>query len=96
MLVGNFFLEVNTDIRGRSFLKSQGASGRRAVILVPERCHRRPDQNPAHIAFNKKTKSLLLTNYASLAGLPDPSFLFAILDVYVNDKAGRLFEDDDD
>jgi hypothetical protein len=42
--------------------------------------------NPANIPFNKKTRSLLVTNYAGLTGLPDPSFLFAI---FVNDKAGK-------
>jgi hypothetical protein len=57
---------------------------------------RKPRANPAHIAFNNKTKSLLVTNHASLTGLPDPSFLFAVFDVYVNDKAGKLFESDDD
>jgi sugar lactone lactonase YvrE len=55
-----------------------------------------PWANPANIAFNKKTKSLLVTNHASLTGLPDPTFLFAVFDVYVNDKAGKLFKDDDD
>ena len=55
-----------------------------------------PWANPANIAFNKKTKSLLVTNHASLTGLPDPSFLFAVFDVYVNDKAGKLFKSDDD
>jgi hypothetical protein len=39
---------------------------------------------------------LLVTNHASLTGLPDPRFLFAVFDVYVNDKAGKLFESDDD
>ena len=55
-----------------------------------------PWANPANIAFNNKTKSLLVTNHASLTGLPDPSFLFAIFDVYVKDKAEKLFKDDDD
>jgi sugar lactone lactonase YvrE len=54
-----------------------------------------PWANPANIAFNDKTQSLLVTNHASLTGLPDPSPLFAIFDVYVNDKAGKLFNDDD-
>jgi sugar lactone lactonase YvrE len=54
-----------------------------------------PWANPANIAFNRKTKSLLVTNHASLTGLPDPSFLFAIFDVFVNDKAGKLFNDED-
>jgi hypothetical protein len=39
---------------------------------------------------------LLVTNHASLTGLPDPSFLFAIFDVFVNDKAGKLFKNDND
>jgi hypothetical protein len=37
-----------------------------------------------------------LTNHASLNGLADPSPLFAVFDVYVNDKAGKPFEGDDD
>jgi hypothetical protein len=52
-----------------------------------------PWANPANIAFNNKTKSLLVTNHASFTGLPDPSFLFA---VFVNDKADKLFKSDDD
>jgi sugar lactone lactonase YvrE len=54
--------------------------------------------NPANIAFNSSTGALLVTNHASLTGLPDPSPLFAVFDVYVNDKAGKLFKggDDDD
>jgi sugar lactone lactonase YvrE len=55
-----------------------------------------PWANPANIAFNNKTQSLLVTNHASLTGLPDPSPLFAIFDVYVKDKAGKLFMNDDD
>jgi DNA-binding beta-propeller fold protein YncE len=55
-----------------------------------------PWANPANIAFNKKTKSLLVTNHASLTGLPDPSYLFAVFDVFVNDKAAKLFKSDDD
>jgi hypothetical protein len=55
-----------------------------------------PWANPANIAFNNKTRSLLVTNHASLTGLPDPSFLFAVFDVYVNDKAGKLFKNGDD
>jgi hypothetical protein len=31
------------------------------------------------------------TNHASLTGLPDPSPLFAVFNVYVNDKAGKLW-----
>jgi hypothetical protein len=55
-----------------------------------------PWANPANIAFNKKTQSLLVTNYASLTDLPDPSFLFAVFDVYVNDKADKLFKSDEE
>lgn len=55
-----------------------------------------PWANPANIVFNKKPKSLLVTNHASLTGLPDPSPLFAVFDVFVNDKAGKLFKNDDD
>ncbi|MEA3208613.1 MAG: hypothetical protein QOE70_1670 [Chthoniobacter sp.] len=55
-----------------------------------------PWSNPANIAFNNKTQSLLVTNHASLTGLPDPSPLFAVFDVFVNDKAGKLFKNDDE
>ena len=47
--------------------------------------------NPANISFNNLTGTLLVTNHASMTGLPDPSPLFAIFDVYVNDRAGTLF-----
>ncbi len=52
-----------------------------------------PWANPANIAFNNKGKALLVTNHANSTGLPDPSHLFAIFDVFVSDKAGRLFKD---
>lgn len=55
-----------------------------------------PWTNPANIAFNNKTQSLLVTNHASLTGLPDPSRYFCVFDVFVNDKAGKLFKNDDD
>jgi DNA-binding beta-propeller fold protein YncE len=55
-----------------------------------------PWTNPANIAFNNKSKSLLVTNHAGLTGLPDPSAFFAVFDVYVKDKAGKLFNNDDD
>jgi len=55
-----------------------------------------PWTNPANIAFDNKAGTLLVTNHASLTGLPDPSFLFAVFDVYVNDKAGKLFKGGDD
>jgi sugar lactone lactonase YvrE len=54
-----------------------------------------PWANPANIAFNNRTGALLVTNHASLTGLPDPSPLFAVFDVYVRDKAGKLFEGGD-
>ena len=48
-----------------------------------------PWQNPANIAFNDKTGALLVTNHASLV---DPLLAqFAVFDVFVNDKAGKLF-----
>lgn len=50
--------------------------------------------NPANIAFDGHG-NLLVTNHASLTGLPDPSPLFAVFSVWVNDKAGKLFGDDD-
>ena len=55
-----------------------------------------PWANPANIAFDERTGALLVTNHASLTGLPDPSPLFAVFDVYVNDKAGKLFRGVDD
>lgn len=55
-----------------------------------------PWTNPANIAFDKKARTLLVTNHASLTGLPDPSALFVVFDVYVNDKPGKLFNGDDD
>jgi hypothetical protein len=45
--------------------------------------------NPANIAFDGHG-ALLVTNHASLTGLPDRSPLFAVFDVYVDDKAGKL------
>ena len=47
--------------------------------------------NPANIAFDDSNRRLLVTNHASLTGLADPSPLFSVFDVYVNDKAGKLF-----
>jgi sugar lactone lactonase YvrE len=55
-----------------------------------------PWTNPANIAFDKKSGTLLVTNHASLTNLSDPSFLFAVFDVYVNDKPGRLFDGEGD
>jgi len=55
-----------------------------------------PWANPANITFDDSTGALLVTNHASLTGLPDPSPLFAVFDVYVNDKAGKLFKGGDD
>ena len=44
-----------------------------------------PWANPANIAFDKKTGSILVTNHASLVPF-DPN-LFCVFTVYVNDKA---------
>ncbi|HYN19983.1 MAG TPA: SMP-30/gluconolactonase/LRE family protein [Thermoanaerobaculia bacterium] len=44
-----------------------------------------PWANPANIAFNDKERALLVTNHASLVMPPDPS-LFAVFDVFVDDK----------
>lgn len=51
-----------------------------------------PWANPANIAFDGKG-AIVVTNHASLTGLPDPSPLFAVFNVYVNDRAGKLFWD---
>jgi sugar lactone lactonase YvrE len=53
-----------------------------------------PWTNPANITFDGRG-SLLVTNHASLTGLPDPSPLFAVFNVYVDDKAGKLFLETD-
>jgi hypothetical protein len=44
-----------------------------------------PWANPANIAFDDHEGTLLVTNHASLVNPPDTS-LFAIFDVFVNDK----------
>jgi len=44
-----------------------------------------PWANPANIAFNDQEGTLLVTNHASLVMPPDPS-LFAVFDVFVDDK----------
>jgi len=49
-------------------------------------------QNPANIAFDDARKRILVTNHASQ--VPNP--VFAVFDVYVNDKAGKLFGPDED
>jgi hypothetical protein len=46
-----------------------------------------PWANPSAIAFNDKTRSLLVTNHAIF--MPNPLF-FAVFDVYVDDKADKL------
>lgn len=51
-----------------------------------------PWANPANIAFDGKG-ALLVTNHASQTGLADPSPLFAVFDVFADDKAGKLFGD---
>jgi hypothetical protein len=43
-----------------------------------------PWANSANIAFNNHTRSLLVTNHASL--VPYDPALFVVLDVFVNDK----------
>jgi sugar lactone lactonase YvrE len=50
--------------------------------------------NPANIAFDGHGY-ILATNHASLTGLPDPSPLFAVFSVFVDDKAGKLFGGDE-
>ena len=45
-----------------------------------------PLVNPANIAFNNQTRSLLVTNHASLVEPPDPD-LFAIIELFVDDTA---------
>ncbi len=47
-----------------------------------------PWANPSAIAFNDKTRSLLVTNHAIF--FPNPAPFFAVFDVYVNDKADKL------
>ena len=49
-----------------------------------------PWANPANIAFDGHG-SLVVSNHASMTGLADPSPLFAIFTVFVNDTAGTLF-----
>lgn len=53
-----------------------------------------PWANPANIAFDGNG-AILATNHASLTGLPDPSNLFAVFSVWVNDKAGKLWSGED-
>lgn len=55
-----------------------------------------PWANPANIAFDNGRNRILVTNHASLTGLADPSFLFAVFDVFVDDKAGKLFGGSDE
>ncbi|HLO84436.1 MAG TPA: SMP-30/gluconolactonase/LRE family protein, partial [Nostocaceae cyanobacterium] len=49
-----------------------------------------PWTNPANIAFNDKTRSLLVTNHASL--VPNPEPLFSVYTVYVDDEAVKTPE----
>lgn len=51
-----------------------------------------PWANPANMAFNDKEGTLLVTNHASLTGLPDPSPLFGVFDVFVDDKAAKTHD----
>jgi sugar lactone lactonase YvrE len=48
-----------------------------------------PWANPANIAFDDKNGSLLVTNHASLVPV-DPTHLFAVFSVFVNDKGQPL------
>jgi sugar lactone lactonase YvrE len=50
-----------------------------------------PWANPANIAFDDENRRIVVTNHASLIQVPDPSPYFAIFDVFVDDKAGKLF-----
>jgi sugar lactone lactonase YvrE len=50
-----------------------------------------PWANPANMAFDDGNLRILVTNHASLTGMPDPSPLFAVFDVYVGEKGGKLF-----
>ena len=47
-----------------------------------------PWANPANIAFNDQEGTVLVTNHASL--VPDPTGLFAVFDLVVNDKGAPL------
>ncbi|HVF51845.1 MAG TPA: SMP-30/gluconolactonase/LRE family protein [Pyrinomonadaceae bacterium] len=47
-----------------------------------------PWANPANIAFNDKTRSLLVTNHAIF--FPNPTDFAAVFDVFVDDKADHL------
>ncbi|HAG81221.1 MAG TPA: hypothetical protein DCL61_08620 [Cyanobacteria bacterium UBA12227] len=46
--------------------------------------------NPANIAFNDKTRSLLVTNHATL--FPNPEPLFGVIEVFVDDEAAKVPE----
>ena len=79
-----------------SVLEADGSESARysGPATNPDTLATLPWANPANIAFDGHG-SLLVTNHASLTGLPDPSPLFAVFDVFVNDKAGKLFGDFD-
>ena len=49
-----------------------------------------PWANPSAIAFDDKTRSLLVNNHAIF--FPNPAPLFAVFDVFVDDKADKLAE----
>ncbi|BAZ30199.1 hypothetical protein NIES4074_26550 [Cylindrospermum sp. NIES-4074] len=49
-----------------------------------------PWTNPANIAFNDETRSLLVTNHASL--VPNPEPLFGVFTVYVDDESVKVPE----
>ena len=53
--------------------------------------HPLPWANPANIAFDDENERIIVTNHASLV-MPTNPALFAIFDVFVDDKAGKLFK----
>lgn len=48
-----------------------------------------PFANPSAIAFDDQSRALLFTNHAIF--FPDPAPFFAVIDLYVDDKADKLF-----
>jgi hypothetical protein len=48
-----------------------------------------PWAKPENIAFDG-TGAIVVTNHASQTGLPNPSPLVAVFNVYVGDKAGKF------
>lgn len=52
--------------------------------------HPLPWTNPANIAFDNEPRRIVVTNHASLISPSNPA-LFAVFDVFVDDKGGKLF-----